>query len=230
MHHPSHDVVVQSSRQQSIISNTFLYFWASILTVFFMAWGGYSVVWAIDFTGMLIAWLGCLALVFAISRYRQKMSYMNLLLLYVGFVLLEWYRLAGVIQRYPPELVTQAFVITSGTFLVMSLIGYQMKIDLLKWWNLLLSALVGLLVARCILIIAAMLWFTGGLSAIGFALSVIWVVIFSAFIIYDINELKELAQTGDRRVEIVMAMSIYLTFINLFINILRILGYLNGDD
>ncbi len=230
MHHSSHDVVVQSSRQQSIVSNTFLYFWASILTVFFMAWGWYSVVWAVNFTGMLVAWLGWLALVFVISRYREKMSYMNLLLLYIGFVLLEWYRLAGVIQRYPPELVTQAFVITSGTFLVMSLIGYQMKIDLLKWWNLLLSALIGLLVARCILIIAALLWFTGGLSAIGFALSVIWVVIFSAFIIYDINQLKELAQTWDRRVEIVMAMSIYLTFINLFINILRILGYLNGDD
>lgn len=227
-HYHGH-VVVESSVKQSIISNTFLYLWLSLLVSFGIAlWGSVSLEY--NAIAMILSALGWLALVFIISRYWTRMNYQTLMLLYLWFVVLEWYWLSGILMRYPQELVTQAFIITAGTFFVMSIIGHQMKINLLKRGAMLQYSILWLIVAWFVLIIASFFWAIQWLSFIWFILSILGVVLFCAFIIYDINELKELAETGDRRVEIVMAMSIYLTFINLFINILRILGYVNNND
>lgn len=224
-----HGNTMIEASQQSIVSNTFLYLWLSLLTVFGIAtW--WQTAREYNGLGMIVAGLWWLALVFIISRYWQKMSYQVLMLIYIWFVALEWYWLSGILMQYESAIITQALIITAGTFLVMSIIGYQTNINLLQRWNMLQYALLWLIVAWFWLTIASMFGVVQWLSFFWFILSIIGVMIFCAFIIYDINLLKELAKTWDRRVEIVMAMSIYLTVINLFLNILRILGYVSGDD
>lgn len=55
-------------------------------------------------------------------------------------------------------------------------------------------------------------------------LSVIGVIVFSGFIIYDISALKQMALVSDNRIEVLMALNLFLNFINLFLFLLRIFG------
>jgi len=55
-------------------------------------------------------------------------------------------------------------------------------------------------------------------------ISIIGVVIFSGLIIYDMNVLKQQALVADERLPLLMAMSMFLNFINLFLFLLRLMG------
>lgn len=60
------------------------------------------------------------------------------------------------------------------------------------------------------------------------AYSFIGVMVFSGFVLFDVNRMK---QYGVRPEEVpLMALSLYLNFINLFISILRIFGILSKND
>lgn len=54
--------------------------------------------------------------------------------------------------------------------------------------------------------------------------SVFGVLLFSTFVIFDMNLLKEMALIDDDRTELIMGLSIFLTFINLFSMLLNLFG------
>ncbi|RBN36456.1 hypothetical protein DMN50_35435, partial [Priestia megaterium] len=60
------------------------------------------------------------------------------------------------------------------------------------------------------------------------AFSVIGTIVFSLYVLYDFNKMKH----GEITEELVpiLALSLYLDFINLFINLLRFFGILGSDD
>ncbi len=71
--------------------------------------------------------------------------------------------------------------------------------------------------------------FTGGLTSGSLmALSVIGTIVFSLYVLYDFNQMKRM-QITEADVPL-LALSLYLDFINLFINLLRFFGILSSDD
>jgi FtsH-binding integral membrane protein len=66
------------------------------------------------------------------------------------------------------------------------------------------------------------------LGVFGFLLSVVTAILFSGFVMFDMQRLKT-AQMGVDD-PIMLAVSIYLSIFNLFLAILRIFGYLSSSD
>ena len=105
----------------------------------------------------------------------------------------------------------------------MSIIGYTTSTDLSRFGSMLMMALVGILLAMVVN------WFLGS-SALDFGISVLGVLIFTGLIAYDTQKLKRIAAGVEygsehgRKLALLGATSLYLDFINLFLFLLRLLG------
>ncbi|MED3727837.1 Bax inhibitor-1/YccA family protein [Priestia filamentosa] len=121
------------------------------------------------------------------------------------------------------NVVLQAFGSTFGIFLVMAVIGSKMKKDLSFLSSFLLVAVLSMI------FVSLFGLFTGGLTSGSLmALSVIGTIVFSLYVLYDFNQMKRM-QITQADVPL-LALSLYLDFINLFINLLRFFGILGSDD
>ncbi|ASS61973.1 MULTISPECIES: Bax inhibitor-1/YccA family protein [Bacillus] len=118
--------------------------------------------------------------------------------------------------------VLEAFGSSFVIFAVLGTIGAKTKKDLSFLWSFLLVALIALLAVGIFNIFSPLN------SAAMMAYSVIGTIVFSMYILYDLNQIKHRDITAD--LIPLMALTLYIDFINLFINLLRFFGILNSDD
>lgn len=209
---------------QKIIANTFLWTWGITAIVF--AVGYYMVymikTWAINmatYTGAFwisaIVWI---ALVFIISWWYEKFSYKTLAVLALLFAIAEGVWLGGILSMYSAASVINAFAGAAVIFLGMAFYGYTTKTDLTRLWVILFWWLIWIIVLSLI-----NMFFVHS-SGFDLVLSIVALVIFMWFTAWDLQILKLMAASGDRRFEIVFAIWLYLDFINIFLELLRIFG------
>jgi uncharacterized protein len=93
-----------------------------------------------------------------------------------------------------------------------------------------LSFLGGMLMAALLALIAISIFnIFWPLSSTGMlAFSFIGVLVFSGYVLFDFNRMKHYGVTAEEVP--LMALNLYLDFVNLFINLLRIFGILSSDD
>jgi FtsH-binding integral membrane protein len=130
--------------------------------------------------------------------------------------------LAVIFLVYTMESITQVFFITAATFGAMSLWGYTTKRDLTGMGSFLFMGLIGIVIASIVNVFLAS-------SALGFAISIIGVLVFTGLTAYDTQKIKEMYSIADDgtvagRKAIMGALSLYLDFINLFLMLLRLFG------
>ncbi|MDX1923892.1 MAG: Bax inhibitor-1/YccA family protein [Rickettsiaceae bacterium] len=130
--------------------------------------------------------------------------------------------LAPIGLMYTGASIAKAFFITASVFGAMSIYGHTTKKDLTSMGSFLMIGLIGCLIASIVNI------FTQS-SAADFAISYLLVAIFTGLIAYDTQKLKEIyyqAGGGEygQKMAVLGALTLYLDFINLFLNILRILS------
>jgi len=172
------------------------------------------------FFGLII---GELALVGYISARINKLSSYNATLMFLAYTILNGLTMAVIFMAYTSESISSTFIITAGTFGVMSLYGYYTKSDLTKLGNLAFMALIGIIIASVVNMFMNSEMMTWIISYIG-------VAIFIALTAYDTQKLKVIAMNGFENEEgmeksaILGALTLYLDFINLFLFLLRILG------
>lgn len=120
------------------------------------------------------------------------------------------------------SLVTIAFLLTAVIFGGLTFYAYHSKRD----FSFLRSFLfVGLLILIGFSLIGL---FTGGFGGtLGLIIAAFGVLIFSGFILYDISQFKH--GVPDEMMPLAV-LSLYLSFINLFLYLLRLLGILSSDD
>ena len=219
-----HQTAANSDVVQSIIQRTFLWM-AGITFIVFAVW--YYMVslmktWAISPSQYTVAFwtsmIGGLALVFVISWFWEKMNYATLAILAVLFAILEGIGLSGVLAYYSAASVINAFAGAAVLFLVLALYGYFTKSDLTKFGTI----LVGGLIAMIILSLINILFIHS--SSFELVLSIVGLLIFLWLVAWDLQTLKIAALSGDKRLEIVFGISLYLDFINIFLELLRIFG------
>ena len=108
----------------------------------------------------------------------------------------------------------------------MSLYGYTTKRDLTAFGSFLVMALIGIIIASIVNIFLKS-------SGMGFAISVLSVLIFTGLTAYDVQRIKEMFyhyqsgqidDEGIKKVALMGAFSLYLDFINIFIHLLHIFG------
>ena len=132
---------------------------------------------------------------------------------------------ALILLKYTPGSILTAFISTAVIFFAMALYGNITKRDMTKAGGILIMGLLTTIVVGFINI-----WFHN--SLVNTVISVACVIIFSGFIAYDTQKIKkeimvelEIGNRGCfRRIEIIGAFSLYLDFVNLFLNILELTG------
>lgn len=208
---------------ETIISKTFFWMWIVLLTVFGVWYYTYSLVMDSSLTVQSLNTLSLVSiivgflLVLIMSTSWQRISYWVLAVLLLVFWVFEWFGLAGIFLIYQMTSIISIFLTTAIMFLLLAVIWNALKIDVAKWGTILLAWLLAIIIWMFI----NMFWQN---TEFNFVLNIVWLVIFSAFVIYDLNTLKLMAQSGDRRVELLMALSLFLTFINIFFTLLRLFG------
>jgi uncharacterized protein len=188
-----------------------------------------NVFFAVDAAGRLaptlLGWIAIIAplgLVMLLSFRIGKMSMGAAQATFWGYAALMGVSLATIFFAYTLTSITQVFIITAGTFGAMSLWGYTTKRDLTGMGSFLFMGLIGLILASVVNMFL-------GSSAMGFAISVIGVLIFTGLTAYDTQMIKEMYSVSDDgtvagRKAIMGALKLYLDFINLFLMLLRLFG------
>lgn len=124
---------------------------------------------------------------------------------------------------YHMQTIAAAFVLTGGTFGVMSVYGYVTKRDLTGIGSFLIMGAIGLFIASIINVFIASSFFS-------WVLTYGVLVVFLGLMAYDTQKLRQIAENvrgnGDlaKRYAIIGSLMLYVDFINVFASILRILG------
>ena len=171
---------------------------------------------------MWVIILAPLAMVFFLSFRIGKMSVASAQTTFWVFAALLGVSLSTIFVVYTATSITQVFFITAATFGAMSLWGYTTKRDLTSFGSFFFMGLIGLIIAMLVNLFLQS-------SALGFAISVIGVLVFVGLTAYDTQKIKEQYYAGDDgavtgRKAIMGALSLYLDFINLFLMLLRLFG------
>jgi len=170
----------------------------------------------------ILVMLAPLAFVLVMSFGVQRMSLGALTLTFYGFSLTMGLSLSTIFLAYTHSSIAQVFFITAAMFLGMSLYGYTTKADLTKMGSFLIMGLFGIIIASVVNIFVHS-------SGVGFAISVLGVLIFTGLTAYDTQRIKEMYSenwdgTATGKLAIMGAVSLYLDFLNLFLMLLRLMG------
>jgi len=162
------------------------------------------------------------ALVFLLSFGIQRMSVPAAQATFWGYSALMGLSLASIFVVYTSESIARVFFISAATFAAMSLYGYTTKRDLTGFGSFLFMGLIGIVIASIVNIFL-------NSSGLGFAISILGVLIFVGLTAYDTQKIKEMYYVGDDgtvagRKAIMGALALYLDFINLFLMLLRLFG------
>lgn len=153
----------------------------------------------------------------------QSMSFRTAQMVFWAFAAVMGISMSSLLLMYTGASVARVFFITAGLFGGMSLYGYTTKRDLTGFGSFLIMGLWGLIIASIVNIFMQS-------SAMYFALSVISVIIFTGLTAYDTQRLKGMyyavAGNGEMagKMAVMGALNLYMDFINLFINLLRLMG------
>lgn len=161
-----------------------------------------------------------LALVFLASTAARKNT-AAALPLFLVYSALNGFTLSFIIAQYAQTTVLQAFISSALVFFVMAGIGITIKKDLSGMAKALTAALIGIIIAVLVNLFI-------GSSLMSLLISLASVLVFSGLIAYDNQIIKQVYQQTQGHVldgwAIAMALRLYLDFINLFLNLLRLFG------
>ncbi len=163
-------------------------------------------------------------LVFAISFLISRISTFVAILFFLLYSFVNWVTLSMIFFVYDPFSIAIAFLVTSAVFLFMSLYWARTSADLTSFWRLLIVWLFWIIFATIVNFFFNSSWFS-------YLLSWASVVIFTWLIAYETQMLKTLWNQSiltpeeKNKYAIIWALNLYLDFINLFLNLLRLLWW-----
>ncbi|MBW8735413.1 MAG: Bax inhibitor-1/YccA family protein [Asticcacaulis sp.] len=165
-----------------------------------------------------------LALSFASGMVMRGLNVALMAAFYWLFVAVMGVSLSSIFLLYTGTSLASVFFVTAAAFGGVSLMGYTTKINMSGWGSFLSMAVLGMIVAS----IVNVFFLKSGMMDL--AISAIGVLIFSALIAYKTQWLKQVyysmenSYTGLAAMTYYGALSLYISFINLFLSLLRIFG------
>jgi hypothetical protein len=176
--------------------------------------------------GSPLQWVVALAplgIVFYLSARMNKLSMGAAQAWFWAFATIMGVSLSSILVVYSQESIARAFFIAAATFASASLYGYTTKKDLSGMGSFLFMGVIGLVIASLVNMFMQS-------SALQFGISVIGVLVFTGLAAYDNQKIKQIYHQVSGNTEaagkaaIIGALDLYLSFINLFIMLLRLFG------
>lgn len=150
-----------------------------------------------------------------------KMSSTTATVLYLGYSALTGLTFSSIFIVYEMASIIYVFLATAIVFLIFAMIGKNTKVDLNKFGIYLVVGLLSVIVLEII----NLFLMNGTLDLV---LCIVSIVIFIGYVAYDMQKIYNIQNyvSSDKidNVAIIGAFNIYLDFINLFINLLRLFG------
>ena len=179
---------------------------------------GTGLKWVVVFLPLVLS-LGFAFLFDKMSAQTAKIA----LLVFAGAMGLS---LSSIFLIYKMGSIAQVFFISAATFGAASLYGYTTKKDLTSFGSFLIMGALGICIAGVINLFLQS-------SMFAFVISCLAVLIFTGLTAYDTQNLKIVydAELGDEREKagVYGALQLYLDFINIFVNLLQLIGDRKND-
>lgn len=211
--------------KNKILSDAFMWLFIGLLTCF-----GISYVTTLDmnvFASIYGAFGGYSYLIFAIleivlaivlSVRITKMKPTTAKLLYIAYCILTGLSLTGIFVVYTASSLTFVFLATAIIFGIFAFIGKTTKVDLSKWYIFLFVALIAIIILEIINIFLMN-------NTLNMILCIISILVFSAYTAYDVQSaLNKSYLANCENKGIYCAFQLFLDFINLFMDLLRLFG------
>lgn len=178
--------------------------------------------------GIMIFSIAELILVFWLSASIRKISVNAAMIAFLVYSVLNGVTLSSIFFVYKIGSIAGSFFGCSAMFAVMSFYGANTKTDLTTVGKYAMMALIGVIIANVVQLIISLIT-KRPMGVFDVVVSVITVIIFTALTAYDTQKLvrnAEYANDSDdyKKISIIAALNLYLDFINLFLNILRLFG------
>lgn len=167
-----------------------------------------------------------LILSFVMAGGLNRFSYQTLLILFIVYSALMGLSLSVLFIGYEIGTLGTTFLLTAGSFGFMALLGYTTKTDLTKFGSLLYMLLFGVIIASLINMFV-------GSEDFDYVISLVAVFIFTGLVAYEMQMIKNMAHQAQmdgtlrQKLALFAGFQLYLTFVNLFLSLLRLLGNRN---
>jgi len=212
-----------AAQRNRVLRNTYWLLALSMVPTVLGAWVGVTTgVMASLGTGLsLVLFLGgAFGFMFAIEKTKDSAAGVGVLLGFTFFMGLMLSRLLAAVLGFKNggSLIMMAFGGTAGVFFAMASLATVIKRDLSGMGKFLFVGAIVLLAAGLINVFVQS-------SALMMALSVIAIVLFSAFMLYDLKRVMDGGETN----YITATLAIYLDLYNVFQSLLSLLGIFGGE-
>lgn len=207
-----------------VLRNTYGLLGLSLIPTVLGAWvgvtTGFSFFAGSPFIGFLLFMGIAFGFFFAIEKFKNSGIGVALLLGFTFFMGLMLSRLIGAVLGFTngASLIAMAFGGTALVFIAMATLAGTIKRDLSGMGKWLMVGVIGLIVAS-----VANIWLQ--MPALFLTVSVLAMVIFSAFMLYDIKRVIDGGETN----YVTATLAIYLDVYNVFQSLLSLLGVFGGD-
>ena len=159
-----------------------------------------------------------LVIAFVLGLAIQKLSPTAATVLYLVYCVLSGINFSLLFMAYKLSSIVYVFLITSVIFILFAFIGKVAKVDFRKLGTFLLFTLIAVILMSIINIFI-------GSSQLEFIATIVSLIVFMLYILYDMKIIENLEQVfGTEKAAVYGAFQLYIDFINLFIDILRLIG------
>lgn len=189
---------------------------ALLASLFMTATGGVSMVFYVVLFSPIV-----ISLVMAGGF--NKFSFGTLMALFVLYAVLLGMSLSVLFMSYSTSTLATTFLLTAGSFGFMAFLGYTTKTDLTKFGSLLYMLLFGVIISSVVNMFI-------GSSGFDYVISLVSVFIFTGLVAYEMQMIKNMAHQAQmdgtlrQKLALFAGFQLYLTFVNLFLSLLRLLG------
>ena len=202
-----------------VYGHMFLAVLTSMIVSFFV--GTTPALLAFFFTGALkwVVILAPLVCLLIVSFAQDRFSVQGLKLFLHGFAALMGLSFATIFAVYNMGSIASAFMAAACLFGVMSFYGYFTKKNLDSVGQFMFIGLIAIIIASLINLFI-------GSTVMQMVISAIAIVVFLGLTAYDTQRIRQMVSVGGDtgREEVWGALSLYLDFINLFLNLLQLFG------
>lgn len=148
----------------------------------------------------------------------NKMQPTTAKVLYLLYAFFSGLTFASIFVVYKLTSIIMVFAITAGLFFIFALIGRFTKLDLTKVGTYLIMMLLGIIICSIVNIFLEN-------STFDLLISVVSIIVFLGFIAYDVQKIERMGVfIEEENLAVIGAFELYLDFINVFIDLIRIFG------
>lgn len=210
-------------QESNFLSRVFLWMFVGLLVTFAtgaVVSGNVNMLEGIFSTGGYIFLVVVeLVLVIVLSARVHKMSPTGAKLAFILYSFVSGLTFSSIFVAFKVSSIIFVFLITALIMLIFAVLGARTSIDLSKIGTILIMTLIGIVLATVINMFV-------GSETFNLAICVVSIIVFMVFIAFDVQKIKRLYQMypNNENLAILGALELYLDFINIFIDLLRIFG------